>query len=115
VKWFQTAVRDPLHGFYVADMAGKVVGQVRFRLEEKRATVSISIDPRYRGKGLGERLYREALASFKREHLVEEVVAVVKKRNTQSLGFFSRLGFAIDSYEWIGGQHAVVMMSRLDE
>ena len=52
-KWFERMRREPLRGFYVMEIDGALAGQIRFRLEGTLATVSISIDPRYRGMRCG--------------------------------------------------------------
>lgn len=115
VKWFEAVLADPCHGFYVAETGGVIVGQIRFRLAGKCATVSVSIDPRYRRGNVGTRLFHGALAAFGAHHPLEEVVARIKKRNMESVAFFRRMGFEPHSSETINGEEAVVMVSRPGE
>ena len=111
-EWFDRTRREPLCGFYVMEIGGALAGQIRFRSEGTLATVSISIDPRHRGKGVGASLYHQALAAFRARHPVSEVVAKIRKENTGSAAFFSGLGFAVHSIEWINGQEAIVMRGK---
>lgn len=112
--WFEKTRREPLCGFYVMEIDGALAGQIRFCSEGTLATVSISVDPRYRGRGVGASLYRQALTAFRALHPVNEVVAKIRKENTESAAFFKRLGFAFHSFEWIDGQEAIVMRSKLE-
>jgi UDP-2,4-diacetamido-2,4,6-trideoxy-beta-L-altropyranose hydrolase len=111
LRWFEATRTDPLCGFYVAESGSEILGQVRFRLDGARAIVSISIDPRFRGKGLGSMLYYEALSAFRRRHRAEEFVAIIRKSNHDSIAFFRKLGFNAVSTERIGGEEAVIMVS----
>ena len=113
LRWFKRVRGDPRCGFYVLEIGGALAGQIRFSLEGARATVSISVDPRYRGRGVGTCLYRQGLAAFEVRYRVKEIVAKIKKLNMESFAFFKGLGFAFDSEECINGQEAVVMVSKL--
>jgi ribosomal protein S18 acetylase RimI-like enzyme len=76
VSWFQAALADPLCGFYVADTGRLLAGQVRFSREGEQAVVSISVNPGFRGKGVGASLYHQGLAHFRLQHPVEAVEKV---------------------------------------
>lgn len=112
VSWFEAALVDPALDFYVAEIGGELAGQIRFRVAGAQATVSISVDPRFRGRGVGAALYRHGLASLRKRRAVEEIVAMIKIRNAESIAFFERLGFARRSSESVGGEEALVMTSR---
>ena len=113
--WFDRMRRDPSCGFYVMEIEGALAGQIRFCAEGTLATVSISVDPRYRGRGVGASLYRQALTAFRALHPVNGVVAKIRKENTESAAFFKGLGFAFHSFEWINGQAAIVMRSNPED
>ena len=110
VRWFPAMITDPLCGFYVAEIAGSMAGQLRFNRDGDQAVVSISVDPRFRGKGVGAALYSQGLADFRLRHPVRKIIAKIKKRNGQSIAFFQRLGFVDSSCERINDEEAVIMV-----
>jgi UDP-2,4-diacetamido-2,4,6-trideoxy-beta-L-altropyranose hydrolase len=110
IRWFSAATTDPNCGFYVAEIGAVLAGQLRFNRKGDEAVVSISIDPRFRGKGIGAALYRHGLADFRLRHPMLKITAKIKKRNEQSIAFFQHLGFVDSSCERINDEEAVIMV-----
>jgi RimJ/RimL family protein N-acetyltransferase len=92
-RWFEKVRADPECGYYVAEINGVVAGQVRFKREGEAAIVSISVGPAFRGRGIGDRLYREAFADYRLGHPVARIEARIRKDNAPSAVFFRKLGF----------------------
>ncbi len=96
-KWF-TSKRDSTHCFqYIAtSIDGIPVGQIRFDLGEKYAEVDYSLDPQFRGLGLGTSLLEEGigqLASVIAGPLI--IQGKVKQKNFQSMMSFESAGFNV--------------------
>jgi UDP-2,4-diacetamido-2,4,6-trideoxy-beta-L-altropyranose hydrolase len=111
--WYSAATTDPNCGFYIAEIAEALAGQLRFKRKGDEAIVSISIDPRFRGKGIGAVLYRQGLSDFRLRHPVRKIIAMVKRQNGQSIAFFRHLGFVDSTCERINGEEAVIMVDHL--
>jgi ribosomal protein S18 acetylase RimI-like enzyme len=92
-------------------MAGQLAGQVRMSREDAQAVVSISVDPRFQGLGIGSSLYRAALADVRERWQIAKIVARIRKSNTASVAFFKKLGFIPAFEELICGEQALVMVS----
>ena len=115
VRWFLSVTTNPLCGFYVAEKDGMLAGQIRLFSEGHRVIVSISVDPRFRGMGVGASLYHAALDDFRRRWPVRQVIAKIKKRNAHSVAFFKKLGFVLASEELINGEPALVMLDTFTD
>ncbi len=89
--WFQKHIHIPQEPFYIVEDKHKnLVAQVRFS-KNPLPTISISITPDFRGKGLACSIIR--LASKKSNY--DEVIAYIKKENVPSLKSFQRAGYQI--------------------
>ena len=112
VRWFAEATTDSNCGFYIAEIGGALAGQLRFNRQEEQAVVSISVDARFRGEGVGVALFQQGLADFMLTHPVQKIIAKIKKRNKPSITFFQRLGFSISSSERVDEEESVTMVYR---
>jgi L-amino acid N-acyltransferase YncA len=112
VSWYRRAILDPACGFYVAEIDGRLSGQLRFYYQDEQITVSISIDPSFRGRGVGSTLYRQSLADFRILHPLDKVIARIKKNNEESLAFFKKLGFQTRSIQLFGGIESYLMVDE---
>ena len=82
----------------VADFGGKVVGAVWTRImedyghvDEETPSFAISLDPEYRGQGLGSQLLREMLALLKAQGYARASLAVQKAN--YAVKMYRNLGF----------------------
>jgi UDP-2,4-diacetamido-2,4,6-trideoxy-beta-L-altropyranose hydrolase len=108
VQWFERklAARDS-HLFVSTDPSGALVGVARFDvIEAKTAVISITLDCRWRGKGLGSLLIWMACRKLFSEGAVERVQAWIKPENRASLAAFERAGFEPLGIELEQGQSA---------
>ena len=94
VAWFTKKMADKnCLIFIAADERGCPVGYVRFECAEDEATLSLYVDPAYRGKGCGIYLLQEGTSRLFREAAVTTIHAFVKTENTASASLFRRAGY----------------------
>jgi RimJ/RimL family protein N-acetyltransferase len=80
---------------------------VRFDIEGREATISISLDPAQRGKSLGTLLIWAACRKLVRESNVERIIAFIKPDNVASVRAFEKAGFVKAGETTIHGQRAL--------
>ena len=108
VEWFNAKLCDPNAVLYLVVDAGDVpAGQVRYQINSRRAAVSISLAPQFRGKGYGEVVLAMATEDLFRTTDVTQIDAYVKPNNTASLRLFTRAGSAREGTEMIGAHQAI--------
>jgi RimJ/RimL family protein N-acetyltransferase len=93
-EWFLQKLSDSNCLFLIAEQEGVFIGQVRFDIKNGEAVVSISLLENFRGMGAGAVIFTGALkflASLHPEVLL--LSAYIKKDNSVSISFFSKLGF----------------------
>lgn len=105
-KWFKAKLTDLSTLFLISEKAGEFVGQVRFVIGEKDATVSISIVRQMRGWGSGKIVLRKALEILATKHpKVKTVLAYIKPENLRSQKLFENLGFIKKEEVVVNGVH----------
>lgn len=96
--WFQNAITNPCHRFYVVENSGgEFVAQVRFKLQGTQWITSISIHSDFRAKGLGVKILNLALTQMPQQNFL----AYVKKQNVPSLCIFYKAGFICNGEAFI--------------
>ena len=91
IEWFQRVDREL---FFVAEVGGKVIGQVRFqRVAPDTFEVSISLHPDWRGKGLGKLLLREGVEKVLKRFPGAKILARIRRENEISKKLFEGFGF----------------------
>lgn len=94
LTWFESKLNDPTCYFYIAeDKNNEPVGQVRYDREGNEATISISLDKKFRGRGYGPSLLRLASQRFFEICDAEVIHAYIKEGNEASIGAFKKAGF----------------------
>lgn len=107
-KWFHAKMADPNAILYTAtNKSGGRVGEVRYQIEGKCAQLSISVDKRYRGLGMGQILLTLATEKVFQDSAIECIDAYVKATNTPSQRLFIGAAFHRLSSESIEGQQAI--------
>ena len=94
LEWFERVMRNHHTRCFIATTEGDIpVGQVRYDCQGTAATLSLSIDRRFRGQRFGQALvWRSAMEVF-REGGVEELHAYVRPGNAASTRIFLQTGF----------------------
>ncbi len=115
VGWFATKKKDPNCVFYLAlDDADIPLGQVRFDIDNKEATISLSLDVKYRGQGYGSQLITQASKKLCQEWPVHFIHAFIKSSNETSKHAFLKANFLEDKDVVVHGQPARHMVLRND-
>ena len=80
---------------FVIEVDGKVVGYVivLIRWGNLGHILSVAIDPKYRGRGLGRLLLKEAIESIRREKGVKVFRLEVRASNVPAIKLYRSLGF----------------------
>lgn len=94
LQWFDERLGNSDCRLQMArDSKGKGLGQVRFDLGANEATISVSLAPGTRGRGLGTLLIWMACDQLFSESAIEQVVALIKPDNLASVRAFEKVGF----------------------
>jgi len=103
--WFTRAIADPRVRLFVVLRRGRAIGYVRFAIEGEDAEISVSLDPRERGKGYGAAAIAVA-SDLMLAGPVRQVVAHVKTANPASRTAFERAAFTLRGTRQIAGAEA---------
>lgn len=96
--WLSRKLASSATCLWIAETAtGRPVGQIRFDCEDEKATLDISIDPQYRGRGYGAKLLASAITKFRASHPRERLEAYVLEGNSASRKLFIAAGFVCDT------------------
>ena len=111
-QWLASKVSDadapPCLFFMAENKKREAVGQVRFDLKNSRAVISVSVDPRFRGYGLGKKIIQESSSQvFREREDIDSIHAYVREENVASLHVFKRSGFIQKERVAIKGYKAV--------
>jgi RimJ/RimL family protein N-acetyltransferase len=91
-KWLDIALADPHVHLYVAEVDGTPVGTGRFDIENKSATVSLTVAPEHRGKGHATAILQELNREMRRRGVIQ-AFARVRGHNVPSLRAFLSNGY----------------------
>jgi len=111
VTWFRDRLADPACHFFIAVTdEDELLGQIRFDVEDAAATVSVSLEPRFRGQGYGTEVIGEAARCLFRSSADASCVhACIKPGNAASLAAFQDAGFRENGRESVKGLDALRM------
>ena len=93
--WFDRCVTSEHTLIFVLEDDGVPIGQIRFDIGDRKATISYSLDAAVRGRGLAKELVRMGVTELSQRHSerVDQLIAVVRGSNEVSLRVFRGLGF----------------------
>jgi len=84
--------------FLIFEVQENPVATTRFeKIGESEGEISILIDPRFQGKGLGARIIQITIEQIKSRFGGQELVAYIDKRNISSVKLFLKMGFLLQS------------------
>ncbi len=106
-SWFKKKIEDKSSIFFIVELNDVPVGLVRFDIENESATIGVSIDKEYRGKGLGGEIIKIGIQSYFKENDFP-ILASIKKENLASVRSFEKAGFHFFKNEVINGVESVV-------
>jgi len=95
VKWFDLILDDKTTVFYVVtDKNDSFLGQIRYKITENSAIVSISLSEKLKGKGLSKKILSKSIKKiFDEEKSVKDIIAFVSADNIASKKIFEGLNF----------------------
>lgn len=95
VEWFEKALIDPDIVFLVVLYNDQFAGQVRFIIENDKATVNISLSEFVKGKKLSKSILMKSLDKLFCERNIELVEAEIFADNIASVRLFESAGFTL--------------------
>ncbi|RLB37248.1 MAG: N-acetyltransferase [Deltaproteobacteria bacterium] len=108
VQWFKSKLASAYCQILVAiDGNERPVGQVRFDINGKEAIISVSVDRKFRGKGLGTEMIRLATQQFFNNSDVDVIHAYIKSDNKASVKAFKKAGFEFIGKTDVKGHEAL--------
>jgi RimJ/RimL family protein N-acetyltransferase len=109
VEWYNRFLSTSGRLFLLFFEGTSLAGQIRFVLEEDcTAELSISVDIRFRGKGLASRMVVDALDVVKARWNSPRIRALVKTENSSSNHLFVKSGFVFSHSANIKGKECNV-------
>lgn len=95
VQWFKKTINSKTHLFLVViDDFGQLVGQIRYEINSKSATISISLAQSILGKGLSKALIYQSIDYLQQKFpRVSQVFAWISDENKVSIKTFEKIGF----------------------
>ena len=79
--------------FLVTNSNHKKIGVVRFDREASTSTISINLNPLFRGQGYGKKSLKECLDIYFQNFDVNEIIAKIDPGNLVSKKLFQGMGF----------------------
>ena len=89
VAWLERVLADDDRRLFVGEVGGQPVGSIRFDIEDGVAEVSLHLDPKFHGLGLGPKL----LAAGEAASGALAFIATVLEKNRPSQLLFERSGY----------------------
>lgn len=95
VKWFKTKLKSADCFFYLFRTEKNVpIGQVRIDKSGDEIVIGISIDEKYRGLSLSEKMLVVSCEDYLKKHPKNIITAYIKTKNIASLKAFVKAGFS---------------------
>jgi UDP-2,4-diacetamido-2,4,6-trideoxy-beta-L-altropyranose hydrolase len=114
VQWFTSKLCDQNCVFYIALNPDNVpIGQVRYDITQKEATISLALAESFRGQGYGSNLVLFSCKKLGQNLGVERINAYVKPDNLASITVFLKSGFKEVGQKTICDQQAVHLIKNL--
>jgi len=97
-RWFQKTMGDPKKTIYVVcDATGQRVGQTRFERLKNKAIISVTLNPRYYNKGIGNHLIRRTSHKYLKDFPnIKKIVAEINQNHIASHKAFYKANYSLD-------------------
>lgn len=113
LEWFERMLADKSIQFFVVTVDEKLAAQVRFKLADDNAEISISIAEGFRGAGYSCKIMKDAIDCLRTETDVKTLTAVVRKSNARSVNFFYKSGYTLSSEKIINDIDCLILEYRI--
>lgn len=93
--WFDAVMQDEQTLLYMAQADGKPVAHIRFKVSDKKASISYLIGTEFRGYGLGHSVLLKGVEKLKANRPdIRQVEGLVQQENIASVKSFEKAGFS---------------------
>lgn len=106
-EWYQKKINDENSLFFIVEENKSPAGLVRFDIDNGSATIGVSIDKNFRGKGLGNKIISLGVHTYFSENDFP-ILAAIKNENIASIKSFEKAGFSFFKNDVINGVESVV-------
>lgn len=97
-SWFSEMLENILHLGYIGEINGEKIGVVFFKVHEGNARVSITLNPRHRGKKMAVVLLGKAMRKAQNDYSeIYEFFAEIHNTNNASIKIFTKHGYKLFS------------------
>ncbi|CAC5345711.1 MULTISPECIES: UDP-2,4-diacetamido-2,4,6-trideoxy-beta-L-altropyranose hydrolase [Planktothrix] len=114
VQWFASKLGDQNCVFYIALNPDNVpIGQVRYEITDKEATISLALAESFRGQGYGGNLILLGCKKLGQNSGIEIINAYIKPNNLASIRAFLKSGFREVGKKIVYDQQALHLIKNL--
>ncbi len=103
VAWFKNKLSSPDCFFYLFTKNNEPVGQVRIENKKEETVIGVSIDEKFRGKGLGSLMLEIASTDFFIQFPYKTINAYIKEDNAASIAIFKKANFENEEKVMVSG------------
>ena len=96
VNWFNSKLNDSNSDIFIAQLNEDALGMVRFDLVEDHYLIGVSLDNKFRGKGIAAAMIRRACELKLQNSHLKKIKAKIKSSNIASIKSFTNAGFQFD-------------------
>lgn len=101
INWVQNSLKDPNRYIFIISSEEDDVGIVKFEIREE-VVIGVTIDPRFRGKGLGGEIIKKGCLKFWEKN-ARDINAYIKTSNIASVKAFKKANFSFLETVFING------------
>jgi L-amino acid N-acyltransferase YncA len=95
-RWFESKTKDSQSILWIAQSGKDKIGHVRYEIDGNKAVISIVLNPRYYGMGLGSKVIRMADQKFVNTGKCSCVIhAEIQDHHLASVGAFASAGYRL--------------------
>lgn len=111
-KWFSKKVGSETCDFYLFIMGGEFAGQVRIDRSGNETVIGVSVDKKFRGKGISTPMLKTASADHLVKYKERGIVAYIKEGNVASVRSFENAGFREKELTIVKGEKSYKLIKR---
>jgi RimJ/RimL family protein N-acetyltransferase len=113
-SWFSEKLQNPNSNIYIFLLEKQPIGTVRIDKREDETIISVTLDPNYRGLGLGSKIISLGCNEFWKDN-ENAILAYIKKENVGSIKSFEKAGFIYYSTSIVEGVESLILKAKKHE
>lgn len=110
-NWFSEKLKDPNSYIYIFSFEKQSIGTVRIDKREDETIIGVTLDPKYRGRGLGSKIILLGCNEFWKNN-ENAISAYIKKGNVGSIKSFKKAGFIYYRNRMIEGFESLILIAK---